>query len=372
MTRWWPRASIYTERPQRFTPSMRNYTRVVRNFFEPLKPSVQVLPTTDVSLEAFAQMELPIHVSDHSIALSSACNRKHYWSHLLGLYPTGKSVHLVAGAAFAAGVEAARRYCFAQASPAGVSLSTLLAAAYDAFHTEWGDYRAPDNPRNAKTYAGTFQALANYLEDYHPGRDALQPLIRPDGTPAVEYKFAVPLPVLHPSGDPFLLVGRFDMLASYNFAGMDLTVPVDEKTASSFTEDWADSWSLSSQMLTYIWALRAQGYNITHAVVRGIAIQKTQFAVRTALVNPTNDLLYRFEQQLLRNVTRMRDAWLALRAGKPLEETHPCAFNKTCNDFGGCAYRTLCEVPDPSAFYSNYILHRWNPTAKQPVEELQS
>lgn len=322
-----------------------------------------------------SEFSLPIYIDSSMLSLWRACRRKHYWSTLRGLYPTGKSVHLVAGGALASGLEAARRFCFAQPDPSAVPLSDLLMAAFPAFSSEWGDYDPPsDNPRNSKTFTHTFSALRNYLEDYHPGRDAIQPVIRSDGTPAVEYRFAIPLPILHPSGDPFLFVGRFDLLGFYSFANSTIPVICDEKTAQSFTYDWTEKWDLRGQFIGYLWALRQQGISICHAVARGIAIQKTQFDVRTAFIQYPDFMFANWEIQMLRDVQAIKDHYL-----NSSKELHPIDrkshysmdFADACDSYGGCAFRTLCSQYDPEPFTSNYIHHRWNPLARQPVEESQ-
>ena len=318
------------------------------------------------------EFSLPLYIDSSMLSLWRACRRKHYWSTLRGLYPMGKSVHLVAGAALAAGLEAARRFVFASSSPASVHHDDILLAAYPAFHSEWGDYEPPETPRNAKTFVHTFSALANYLSEYHPGRDPIQPYIRTDNSPAVEYRFAIPLPILHPSGDPFLFVGRFDLLGYYSFANALTPVICDEKTASSFTFDWAEKWDLRGQFIGYLWALRQQGINISHAVARGIAIQKTQFDVRTAFIQYPDFMFSLWEIQLLRDVQAIKDHFLNSSKEPHLidkKSHYSMDFADACDSYGGCAFRTLCSQYDPEPFTSNYILHRWNPLARQPVEE---
>ena len=254
-------------------------------------------------------LALPLYVDSSMLTTWRSCRRKHFWSTLNALYPSGRSVHLIAGGAIAAGCEAARRWVFAQPDPLACGHNETLEAAYPAFTHAWGDYVPPDNPRNAKTFVNTWEALANYLEEYPPARDPVQPLRRADASPATEYRFSIPLPILHPSGDPMLFVGRFDLVGMYQITGMPpIPVVLDEKTTSAFTMGWADSWDLRGQFMGYIWALRQQGMNISHAVVRGIAIQKTQFDTRSALVQYPNHMIARWEHQMLTDVQAIVDS----------------------------------------------------------------
>lgn len=378
-----PRPSIFTKRPSAARPSLRSRVRTPSLLacaaaLGSKKPSVTtrlslasgLLPAApEISPEPLA---LPLHISSSSIALWRACRRKWYWSKLQSLAPTGSSVHLIAGGAVAAGLEAARKRVFSAPDPQSIGHTQLLEAALPAYLEAWGSYEPPDNPRNAKTVLGTFYALSDYLSAFHPARDPVQPLRRPDGTPTIEYKFAVPIPVEHPSGDPFLFIGRFDLFGTYSTGTSEefLTV-LDEKTTSSFTMGWADSWSLSGQFMGYIWALQQEGYDIDHCVVRGIAIQKVENKFQTALLQYPKFLLTRWYDQLCRDVTEMRDTWIAFQRNLDTPDmSYPYNLSESCTAYGGCAFAQLCSTPDPADFLSNYTLHRYNAFAQQPVEEV--
>lgn len=382
-----PRNSIYTKPPKRPYISHpldyivhqayaipRSYNPQPRVVPPRLTPDLFKLPAPKPDLLP----DLPLYIDSSMLSAWRSCKRKHYWSTINALYPTGQSVHLVAGAAIAAGLEAARRYVFSSPNPAEVSHSAILEACYPAYSSEWGTYQPPeDNPRNAKTYVNCWAALANYLEEFHPAFDPIQPLIRSDGSPTVEYRFAIPLPVLHPSGDPFILVGRFDLLGNYTFGGQQFLVVADEKTTSSFTYDWANKWDLRGQFLGYIWALRQQGLSISHAVVRGIAIQKTQFDNRTAFIHYPDHLISQWYQELIRDLEQIKTLYLAACEKierNDLEARHEYAMNfaDACDSYGGCAFRTLCCARDPQDFISNYTHYRWDPLALKPVSEQPS
>lgn len=319
--------------------------------------------------------EFPHYVDSSMRSAWAACKRKHLWSTILALYPTGKSVHLIAGGAFAAGMEAARKRVFCSPSPEAVSHYDCLEAAFVAFQKEWGDYIAPDN--HAKSFVNTFCALDYYLTLYPPYSDNLQPLIRPDGSPAVEYTFAIPLEdCLHPqTGDPILFVGRFDMLGEYVTPEARIPCIIDEKTTYSMGVGWADSWDLRGQFLGYLWALRQQGLKISHAAIRGVAIQKTQFKVETALPEYPDHLIERWAWQLRKDVLDMIEAYnnvgFDALESPWLDDMYPYNFADSCASYGGCAFARLCLAKDPEPFFINYIRHRWNPLAKQPVEEIE-
>lgn len=318
---------------------------------------------------------LPIYVDSSMLTTWRSCRRKHYWSSILGLYPSGQSVHLIAGAALAAGMETARRYVFNLPNPRNAKLEDMLESAYPAFVAEWGDYDAPDG--HAKSFVNTFSALEAYLTEYHPATDVIQPYLRQDGTPTVEYTFSIPLEVLHPNGEPFVFVGRFDMLGMYMLPHGQVPVVVDEKTTSAFSFFWTDQWDLRGQFIGYVWACRQAGINLDRAAIRGIAIQKTQTKIQTAFPQYPVHRIDQWYRRLIWDVKNMRDAftncgWYDRPDQNNLEQSYPFNFGDACTAYGGCAFSTLCQVQDPEPFYSNYVKHRFNPLLKQPVEEIKS
>jgi hypothetical protein len=167
-----------------------------------------------------------------------------------------------------------------------------------------------------------------------------------------------------------MFVGRFDMIGTYGLGSQSIPVILDEKTTSSFTMGWADSWDMRGQFMGYIWALREHGLDISHAVVRGIAIQKTQFDVRSALVHYPDHMISRWAAQMLADVQAIVDAYRELTsfAGNP-EALYPYNFADSCSAYGGCAFRSLCFAQDYQDFTSNFVHHIWNPLSPQPVEE---
>lgn len=313
------------------------------------------------------ELHLPSYIDSSTLSAWRSCRRKYFWAHTLGLYPTGKSVHLIAGAALAAGMEAARKRVFLSPSdPTLVTVEEMLEAALPAFAREWGDYEAPfESPKSS---LGVFTALRAYLEEYHPATDAIQPLTRADGSPAVEYTFAIPLEITHPeTNDPFLFVGRFDLLGHL----ASIPAVVDEKTTSALGATWSAQWSLRGQFMGYIWACQQNGLEINTAVVRGIALLKRETKFATVIETFPQHLIDRWYRNLIRDLRSIRTAYIALReAGiDTAEDFYPYNFADACTSYGNCAFIDLCRAKDPEPFFSNFIHHRWNPLARQPVEE---
>lgn len=330
------------------------------------KASSQSHSSSDLSAP---KLSLPAYVDSSLLSSWRSCRRKFYWQTLNSLYPTGKSVHLIAGGAFAAGMEAARRLAFSPRSDHQPSHADLLRAAYRAFVREWGDN--PDFADQAKSFENTFSALAEYLLQHPPSTDIVQPLIRPDGSPTVEFTFAIPIleGPRHPeTGDPFLFAGRFDLLGSY--AGLPCVV--DEKTTYSLGFSWDSQWDLRGQFMGYVWACQQHGYDVQTAIIRGIGIQKREIKIATSIKQYPQYLIDRWYQLLLQDLSEMVHAYRMVQQaigwnGHP-DRQFPFNFADACTAYGGCPFSTLCQAQTPESFFTSYHHYRWNPLAKQPLE----
>lgn len=278
-----------------------------------------------------------------------SCRRKFYWNYVLKMKPAGQSVHLVAGGAFAAGLEAARIFQFRDHKQGPAHLDDLCHAAMGAFTQAWTvDHEFEEETKN---FHNTFHALETYLAEYPPFTDPVQPFMKPDGSPATEFTFAIPLPVNTLAGTPWMFVGRFDLLGYYG----PLMVVQDEKTTSALGPYWLRQWDMRGQFLGYTWACRQLNYPVDHCVVRGIAIQKTQHQFATVPVSYTNTLVDRWYHELLNTLHEINH----------FLEVNQWSYNfgDACSSYGGCGYTDLCKASDPGLFLNNYELNEWNPVS---------
>jgi PD-(D/E)XK nuclease superfamily len=299
------------------------------------------------TVHATAQHDLPAYIDSSMLATFRACPKKFYWTYISNKIPSGESIHLIAGGAFAAGCDAARRTQFAYDKK--IDLIELQSAAVKAFSLHWGDYEAPEN--HAKSFENMVVALCAYLDQHHPFDDMVQPIRTPTGEPCSEFSFAVPLEshVLHPSGAPFLFAGRFDLLGTFG----DLPVILDEKTTGSLGTYWLQSWDMRGQFMGYCWALNLLGYKVRDAIVRGIAIQKTKHDFLTCPIRYSDHMIDRWELTLYQTLQRIvwcynNDQW-------------DYNFADSCSSYGGCPYKTLCLAKDPNHFMNNYQERTWSP-----------
>lgn len=292
---------------------------------------------------------LPLYIDSSMLTAFRSCPRKYHWAYSQDIQPMGESIHLIAGKAFASGCEAARRA--QHAAGRMLSAGEILEASFAPFLREWGEFEA--SPDDAKNFHNVWAAFEEYITvRYHPGTDEVQPAVL-GGKLAVEYSFAIPLDILHPSGDPFIFCGKFDELGLWNSI---LPVLMDEKTTSMMGASWSRQWDLRGQFLGYCWAAQQLGYPISTVIVRGIAIQKTQHQFAQLPVQVPSYLIDRWHRELLKSIQRIIDLWSM--------DDWPYVFGDACSSYGGCAFMDLCKADDPSKWISNYEERTWSPIAK--------
>ncbi len=196
-------------------------------------------------------------------------------------------------------------------------------------------------------------ALELYLEQHHPFYDDVQPFKLDNGDVTSEFSFAIPLPINHPNGDPFIYVGRFDMLGHYGPGGFNCIF--DDKTTGSLGPWWLTQFDLRGQFIGYVWACQQLGYDVSHAVVRGTGLLKENTNFLTHAIPIESHKIERWYQELLYSLHRLIQME---------QEGHwPYDFADACNSYGGCPMKDLCEAKNPESWFSNYEVRIWNPVS---------
>lgn len=329
------------------------------------------LPQDPTETPAPPKAELPLHIDSTMRTCAASCMQKFYREFVEGRRPAGLSIDLHAGACFATALEEVYRQTFKHKK----DLATALLMAEAKFFQEWGDVEPPDWKRTAKTKDRVWEAVEFYFRTWSPLTDSVKPYMTSDGNPTLEYTFAIPLEPacdsadfdrvvgsgipcfpLHPSGSPFIYCGRFDMLADIG----GRPAPKDDKTTgSSIGQNWTKQWDLRSQFLGYIWACQQCGIDAHEVVVRGLAIQKTQFVQAEAIKPYSQHLVDKWHEQLRRDLWRIRRAWD--------EGYWDYNLGDTCTAYGLCPYMDACASPNPEPWLSDFEVRRWNPLNRNPA-----
>ena len=276
-----------------------------------------------------------------------ACGRKGELEYFDNWKPRASNVHLHAGGAFAHGLEAARRAFHITKLPADEAIGQGLKALMEFY----GSFEAPQG--SAKTLDRMAGALDFYFERYPLATDPAQPILFGDKH-GIEFSFAEPLPINHPStGEPLIWCGRADQIVSY--AGG--TYISDDKTTGSLGASWSRQWDLRSQFSGYCWAARKAGLSVDGVLVRGIAILKTKYETAEAITYRPEWQVERWLAQTLEDIEDALTQWKRGRFRMNLD--HSCA------EYGGCTFRQVCLAQDPLPFLEVGFERRyWSPLTR--------
>lgn len=291
----------------------------------------------------------PPCVDSTMLATFRSCPQKLFRMYVEHWKPKSESVHLVAGGAFASGVEAGRRAFY----ELGASQADAQAAGLEALIKKYGDFECPDD--SAKSLLRMCGALEFYFDEYPLGADGAVPIDLGGGRKGIEFSFAQPLPIDHPvTGDPILYTGRADMIAE--FAGGVMIF--DEKTTSQLGASWAKQWDLRSQFTGYIWAAREANIKADGTIVRGVSILKTKYDTQQAITYRPAWEVDRWLTQTVRDVQRMIECWNA--------DYWDFNLDHACSEYGGCGMTRVCKSESPETWLPMYFEQRvWDPLARE-------
>ena len=290
----------------------------------------------------------PEVIDSSLLAAFRSCPRKaqlEFFEHWKARDP---SVHLIAGAAYAKGLEVARKAYYVEGQPPddaiALGLSALLAA--------YGDFQCPED--SAKSPARMAGALEFYFERYPLTTDPAVPMELPGGTRGIEFSFVEPIEATHPeTGNPLLYCGRMDMLV--NLEGMALGE--DDKTTSQLGASWPRQWDLRSQFTSYVWGAGRAGIKLDGFLVRGVSILKTKYDTLQAITYRPAWQIDRWYEQVLKDVRRMVECWESGYWDYNLD--HACA------EYGGCPFSQVCQMSQPEALLEQrFQRRRWDPVQR--------
>jgi hypothetical protein len=279
-----------------------------------------------------------------------SCPRKAFLEYFHHWKPKTPNVHLHAGKAYAAGLEAARRAYYIEDAPPLTATSIGMGALIKSY----GDFECP--PDSAKSLERLMGAYEYYFTQYPLSSDAAIPISLPGGQRGIEFSFAEPLEATHPeTGEPLIYVGRFDALVNYAGAVYGL----DDKTTSSLGASWPKQWDLRSQFTGYCWGASRAGISIAGFLVRGISILKTKYETLQPITYRPQWMVDEWYEQVLRDLVRMEACW---RAGY-----WDANLDHACTEFGGCIFRQIC-LTEPAKrdtwLETGFERRQWDPVRR--------
>jgi hypothetical protein len=278
--------------------------------------------------------------------------------------PKGESVHLLAGRAFASGLEEGRKAFWEE----GLDAEDAEARGFLRLMEIYGDYIPPEMGSGSnKTLDRMLGALEFYWDEFPLDRDQQNPQC--DGRPielasgkrCIEFSFAEPLDLMHPeTGEPLIYCGRADMIATW--AGG--TYVWDDKTTSSLGGSWAQQWDLRSQFSGYAWAARKAGIKVDGVIANGVSILKTKYGRDRAPTMRPQWEVDRWYEQTLRVLQRFIRSWEAWKLSGMIS-AFEWNLDDSCASYGGCIQRTICKAQNPEPWLPvDFTRRKWDPLTR--------
>lgn len=301
-------------------------------------------------IPAHSEMMLQQYIDSTMMSAFRSCPRKFFHEFVLGLRPKTTSIHLHAGGAFAKALEVTYDKIFNH----HMLLNDALKEGYFAFKNSWGEQHL-DYDEGPKSFDNMWNAVQSYFINYPPHTDHVQPYRSDDGKVTTEFSFAIPLDdpefPRHPvTKEPFIYVGRFDMLG--NLHGMKPCVK-DDKTTSSAGPSWDKQWELRSQFLGYVWACQRCGIPLDTVIIRGVVLLKREIKFVESQKTYPSYLIQRWYEQLKHDLHRLVHCWNT--------EYFDYNFGEACASYGSCMFTSVCQSQNQSIWMNEYKVERWNP-----------
>lgn len=292
--------------------------------------------------------DFPAVIDSSLIAAFRSCPQKAFLEFFQHWKARDPSVHLVAGAAFARGLEVAREAFYVRGLPPDAALALGLGALVE----HYGDFECPAD--SAKSLERMCGALEFYFDRYPLGHDRAVPMSLPGGKRGIEFSFLEPLDATHPeTGEPLLYSGRFDMLVDYD----NMHLGEDDKTTSQLGASWPRQWDLRSQFTAYVWGAQRAGIKLDGFLVRGVSILKTKYDTLEAITYRPQWMVGRWYEQVHKDIARMKQMW----------ESGAWDFNldHACAEYGGCPFRGVCQMQRPEILLQQqFERRRWDPVTR--------
>lgn len=216
----------------------------------------------------------PLIISDTDLSLISQCELKWFRTRCQYLTKPAFNEDLTAGAAFAKGLETARKAFYNDKLPSNEAIDLGKTALLDSYTKALATLNM-DISDILKSPARMATALQVYFNTFPLEDDEIIPVYAEDGSSATEYTFTTELSpdLKHPELNvPLIFKGKLDLLAQY----LGRNYIVDEKTCKQFSAKEGELSQLSSQFLGYAYLARTKNIEITGLKLRKVAIQKTE------------------------------------------------------------------------------------------------
>ena len=276
---------------------------------------------------------------------------------ILKWQPKRKGLHLTFGSLYASGVEAYAKYRALGMTHDEATLNMIrtvleMAGERDADGT-WHPWNPePDHPdAKLKNRYTLIRTLVWNVEDCKGS--AYETIIKANGKPAVEESFNF---YAFDVGDSAIaLSGHFDKVVRHTGTG-DIYISDDKTTKSQLNAQYFRRYAPDNQVSLYSIA----GKIVLNLPVKGVLIRAAQILVEGS----------RFATQEIPRNPAVLEEWLddtkywVGQAQSFARDNRWPRNDKSCNDFGGCAFQQVCNRPAshrPAWLREDFVKRPWNP-----------
>jgi hypothetical protein len=271
---------------------------------------------------------------------------------------------LAAGGSFAKGLETVRKAYYNDKLPAVEAIDLGYYTVIESLHEEMAKSNTSTETLKSPERMGL--ALKEYFRYFPLDNEEVIPAQLEDGTYAIEHKFTVELPILHPElGVPLIFKGKLDMLAQ----SMGRIYIEDEKTTKAIKSNEADLLATAGQFIGYAWLAREKGIITVGAKVRKIAIQIKEIKCEEIEIPITDYMINLWYESMLSKVTEMVEKYKATMEDNNFKSHFVPDFQHGCTSFfRPCSFQDGCKSKYGENFISsNYQQLVWDSESRKEI-----
>lgn len=298
---------------------------------------------------------LQLAVDSTSLGEAKTCDRKYYYSIIMGYQPKMRSFHLTFGLLYHGALERYDHKKFEGLSHDDAVDFSIDWVLKQTWNTELNrPWVSGDSNKNRYTLIRT---VIDYLDKFGEN-DVLETIRLADGKPAVELSFSFYAGVTSKvTGEPFTLCGHLDRLALMNGAAYIS----DRKTTShTISTQWFAQFTPHNQFSLYTLA----GQVMYKQPVKGLVVDGAQIAVgfsrfERGLVTRDAEQLKEWHRDTVLTLERMEHN--ALNNYWPQNDA-------SCGNYGGCPFRTVCsKTPGSRQLWldAEFTQRTWDPLQRR-------
>jgi hypothetical protein len=310
------------------------------------------------------QTLFPLVLSNTDLSSWSSCQLKWYRERCQSWRKPSFNNDLAAGGSFAKGLETVRKAYYNDKLPAVEAIDLGYYTVIENLHEEMAKSNTSTETLKSPERMGL--ALKEYFRYFPLDNEEVIPAQLEDGTYAIEHKFTVELPILHPElGVPLIFKGKLDMLAQ----SMGRIYIEDEKTTKAIKSNEADLLATAGQFIGYAWLAREKGIITVGAKVRKIAIQIKEIKCEEIEIPITDYMINLWYESMLSKVTEMVEKYKATMEDNNFKSHFVPDFQHGCTSFfRPCSFQDGCKSKYGENFISsNYQQLVWDSESRKEI-----